>query len=98
MATATIRNGIDVGALLATIEAIKARPDLAQFTFRANTRWHDGTHSRAQIGSFLQAGIEDATRQAPFELTELCGYVQATSPVKDILANPVPVVTTLELI
>lgn len=188
MATVTVRNGIDVGALLDTIEAIKAKPELAQFTFRASTRWQDGTHSRARIGSFLHAGAEDTTRQAPFELegdeppvllghnlganavelvlaalgfcysvgyianaaargitveemsyelkgdidlrnflgistevrpgfteirararvkasgateqelTELCAYVQATSPVKDVLANPVPVVTTIEVV
>jgi uncharacterized OsmC-like protein len=30
------------------------------------------------------------------ELTDLCAYVQATSPVKDVLANPVPVSTTIE--
>ena len=38
MATVTVRNGIDVHALLDTIEAIKTKPELAQFTFRAATR------------------------------------------------------------
>jgi uncharacterized OsmC-like protein len=32
------------------------------------------------------------------ELTDLCAYVQATSPVKDMLANPVPVSTTIEVL
>jgi len=32
------------------------------------------------------------------KLKELCTYVQDTSPVKDALANPVPVTTTLEVI
>ena len=31
------------------------------------------------------------------ELRELCAYVQDTSPVKDVLANPVPVTTTIEV-
>ncbi len=31
------------------------------------------------------------------ELEELCRYVQETSPVLDIIANPVPVTTTLEV-
>jgi uncharacterized OsmC-like protein len=31
------------------------------------------------------------------QLTELCQYVQDTSPVRDTLANPVPVRTTLEI-
>lgn len=31
------------------------------------------------------------------ELEELCRYVQDTSPVLDVIANPVPVTTTLEV-
>lgn len=31
----------------------------------------------------------------PAQLEELCQYVQDTSPVRDILANPVPVSTDL---
>jgi uncharacterized OsmC-like protein len=37
----------------------------------------------------------DATRE---QLTELCRYVQDTSPVRDILVNPVPVETRLEVV
>jgi uncharacterized OsmC-like protein len=188
MATVTVRNGIDVGALLETIEAIKSKPEVASFTFRASTNWQEGTHSTAEIGSFLHAGAEDETRERPFtlvgdeppvllgknegpnavelvlaalgfcysvgyvanaaargieieemsyelegdidlrnflgissearagfseirakarvkapgtseqELKELCTYVQETSPVKDVLANPVPVTTTIEVV
>jgi hypothetical protein len=32
------------------------------------------------------------------QLDELCRYVQDTSPVRDIIANPVPVDTTLEVL
>lgn len=32
------------------------------------------------------------------ELVELCEYVQATSPVRDIIANQVPVTTALEIV
>jgi uncharacterized OsmC-like protein len=188
MATVTVRNGIDVAALLETIDAIKAKPELANFTFRASTSWQDGMHSNAQIGSFLHAGAEDETREQPFalvgdeppvllgqnkgpnavelllaalgfcysvgyvanaaargieieemsyeiegdidlrnflgisgevrpgfheirakafvkapgateqELKELCTYVQDTSPVRDALANPVPVTTTIKVV
>jgi uncharacterized OsmC-like protein len=188
MATMAVRNGVDVGALLETIAEIKEKPELASFTFRASTNWRDGTHSTAEIGSFIQAGAEDETRQQPFtlvgdeppvllgqnkgpnavelvlaalgfcysvgyvanaaargieieemsyeiegdidlrnflgvtgevrpgfhgirvkafvrapgaseqELKELCTYVQDTSPVKDVLANPVPVSTTIEVL
>jgi uncharacterized OsmC-like protein len=31
------------------------------------------------------------------ELEELCTYVQDTSPVRDALANPVPVTTTIDV-
>ena len=32
------------------------------------------------------------------QLDELCRYVQDTSPVRDIIANPVPVDTTLDVL
>lgn len=34
----------------------------------------------------------------PEQLQELCRYVQDTSPVRDCLANPVPVQTTLDIV
>lgn len=37
----------------------------------------------------------NATRE---QLQELCQYVQDTSPVRDCLANPVPVTTSLEVV
>lgn len=40
-------------------------------------------------------GEVSARNASPEELEELCRYVQATSPVLDVLANPVPVETTL---
>ncbi len=188
MATVTARNGIDVQALLETLEAIKAKPELAEFTFRAGTSWQQGTASTARIGGFMHAGAEDESRREPFmlegdeppvllghnggpnavelllaalgfcysvgyvanaaargieieqmsyelegdidlrnflgisqearagfseiratahvkapgasaaELKELCSYVQETSPVRDVLANGVPVKTTLEVV
>jgi uncharacterized OsmC-like protein len=32
------------------------------------------------------------------QLIDLCSYVQETSPVRDVLANPVPVTTSLEIV
>jgi uncharacterized OsmC-like protein len=187
LTTTVSTNGIDVEQLLQTIEAIKADPSLATFTFRAKTSWEEGTHSVARIGGFTHASEEDRSRAAPFvlegdeppvllgrnhgpnavelllaalgfcfsvgfvanaaargveieelsydvegdldlrsflgisdearpgfgtirakavvkasgateqELTDLCTYVQDTSPVRDVLANPVPVTTTIEV-
>jgi uncharacterized OsmC-like protein len=188
MATVTVRNGVDVQGLLETIDAIKAKPELALFTFRATTAWDEGTHSTARIGSFRHAGAEDESRAGAFvlegdeppvllgrnlgpnavelllaslgfcysvgyvanaaargidleemeyelegdidlrnflglsdevrpgfteihararvkapgatetELKELCSYVQETSPVRDVLANGVPVTASLEVL
>jgi len=182
--TTTVRNGIDVDQLLATIEAIEEDPGVGSFTFRASSAWQDGTHNTGEIGRFVQAGTENESRSAPFrtegdeppvllgenkapnavelllqalgycyavgyvanaaargieitrmeyevegdldvrsflgldgprpgyteirvngtvaspdasdeQLQELCRYVQDTLPVRDCLANPVPVRTTL---
>ncbi|MGH8827271.1 MAG: OsmC family protein [Jiangellaceae bacterium] len=185
--TVTIRNGIDVEQLLTTIDAIKDDAPLGTFTFRAASRWEDGTHNVGEIGRFVQASREDESRTEPFrlegdeppvllgsnkgpnavelllqalgfcyavgyvanaaargidltrmdyelegdidvrtflglegpragfteirvkgrvtspnatkqQLVELCQYVQDTSPVRDSLANPIPVTTTLEVV
>jgi uncharacterized OsmC-like protein len=184
--TVTARNGIDVDQLLSTIAAVEADPALGAITFRASSRWDEGTHNVGEIGWFVQAGTEDTSRAQPFrldgdeppvllgrnrgpnavelllqalgfcyavgyvanaaargieltsmdyevegdldvrtflglpgpragftairakavvsspnatpeQLSELCQYVQDTSPVRDCLANAVPVSTSLEV-
>ena len=185
--TTTVNNGIDLGRLVETVEAVKDNPDLAAISFRAKSSWDQGTHNIGEISTFVHAGQEDASRSAPFvlhgdeppvllgankgpnavelllqalafcyavgyvanaeargiqitrmdyeiegeldlrtflglegaragftrirakgrvsspnatreQLTDLCRYVQDTSPVRDCLANPVPVETTLEVV
>ncbi|MDX6687623.1 MAG: hypothetical protein QOF86_3751 [Baekduia sp.] len=64
--TATIRNGVDTNKLFATLDAIKAQPELGTFQFRATNRWVDGTHNRSTIKSFYAAGGEDTTRSEEF--------------------------------
>ncbi|MEW5985903.1 MAG: OsmC family protein [Chloroflexota bacterium] len=61
-------NGVNVGQLIGTINAIKDNPDLARFKFRATNRWIDGGHSRTSIASFYGAGAEDSSRAEPFVL------------------------------
>jgi uncharacterized OsmC-like protein len=186
VATTTLRNGIDVGQLVATIGAIEDDANIASFTFRASSTWEDGTLNTGKIHGFTHAGSADTSRDQPFELTgdeppvllgrnkgpnavelvlqalgfcyavgyvanaaargieidrmdyevegdidvraflgqdgprpgfteirvtgtvsspnatdeqltELCQYVQDTSPVRDIIANPVPVHTSLQI-
>ena len=64
----TLTNGVDVGKLLATLDAIKANSELANFQFRAETEWKSGGHSRTRIQSFHGAGAEDASRGKPFAM------------------------------
>jgi uncharacterized OsmC-like protein len=186
VATTTLRNGIDVDQLVATIGAIEDDANIASFTFRASSTWEDGTLNTGKIHGFTHAGSADTSRDQPFELTgdeppvllgrnkgpnavelvlqalgfcyavgyvanaaargieidrmdyevegdidvraflgqdgprpgfteirvtgtvsspnatdeqltELCQYVQDTSPVRDIIANPVPVHTSLQI-
>lgn len=68
MSTITLRNGIDVDQLVGTIGAIQQDPDLAMFTFRAKSRWENGTHNVGEIAGFTHAGGEDASREAAFVL------------------------------
>lgn len=187
MAATTMKNGVNVDQLLATIDAIKQDDNLGVFTFRASSTWKDGTHNIGEIRGFTHAGEEDDTRTVAFhlngdeppvllgsnqgpnavelliqalgfcyavgfvanaaaqgieitqmdyeiegdldirpflglpgtrpgfteirargtvsspnatrkQLEDLCRYVQDTSPVKDCLANPVPVKTTLKVV
>jgi uncharacterized OsmC-like protein len=60
------RNGIDTGTLFATLDAIKAQPELARFQFRAQNRWINGAHNRTTIREFYGAGQEDCSRAQAF--------------------------------
>jgi len=51
-------NGVDTPALLATVGAVAAQPELAKFRFRATSRWLGGTHSQSVAGPFSGAGAE----------------------------------------
>ena len=64
--TNTIRNGVDTEKLFATLDLIKAQPELAKFQFRATNRWIDGSHNRSTIKHFYAAGGEDTTRSEEF--------------------------------
>ena len=66
--TDTIRNGVDTERLFATLDLIKAQPELAKFQFRATNRWIDGAHNRSTIKALYAAGGEDTTRGEAFVL------------------------------
>ena len=64
--TDTIRNGVDTEKLFATLDLIKAQPELAKFQFRATNRWIDSAHNRSTIKDFYAAGGEDTSRSDEF--------------------------------
>ncbi len=66
--TETVRNGVDTATLFATLDAIKAQPEIAQFRFRATNRWIDGAHNRSTIKDFYAACGEDTSRTEAFTL------------------------------
>ena len=86
---ATIRNGVDTTALFATIDAVKADPELGAFRFRATNRWISGTHNRSTVDGFHGAK-QDMAHEQPFELDAdhpavLVGRDHAPTPVEYLL-------------
>jgi hypothetical protein len=55
-----IRNGVDTATLFATLDAVKAAPEAANFQFRAGNAWISGTHSRSIIDGFFGSAGDDA--------------------------------------
>ncbi len=68
LVTDTIRNGVDTEKLFATLDLVRAQPELARFQFRASNHWIRGAHNRSVIKGFYAAGGEDTTRGEEFEL------------------------------
>ena len=56
----SVDNGVNVGALLEAREALSNAPEAAQFTWRANCKWVNGTHSHSSVKGFFGLGGEQA--------------------------------------
>ena len=57
--TATnFQNGVNVEALLGAREALSAAPEAAQFVWRAESEWKNGTHTESRIDGFFGLGEE----------------------------------------
>ncbi|MGP1397223.1 MAG: OsmC family protein [Inquilinaceae bacterium] len=92
-------NGLDVDAAMATIQAIKDDPDIAQFKFRAKNRWIDGGENRSTIKDFYGAKAEDTSRDGAWEFTNgeppvLLGKNEGANPVEFLLHALAGCVTT----
>jgi len=83
------RNGIDTPALFATLDVVKAQPEIAKFQFRAKNRWISGNHSQSTIHEFFGAGQEQ-THNEPFtyegdHVEVLGGTDKGPTPVEYLL-------------
>jgi uncharacterized OsmC-like protein len=58
------RNGVNVEALFATLDAVRAQPEIARFQFRSAHRWVSGTHNQGTIHGFYGAGQEHLHEKA----------------------------------
>ncbi|MHB8109315.1 MAG: OsmC family protein [Syntrophorhabdaceae bacterium] len=89
MADNKMVSGVNVSDLFNTIEAIKGKPDIAKFKFRATNKWIDGTHCRATIKDFYGALKEDDSRPpVDYDMDEppvLLGNNEGRNPVEYLL-------------
>lgn len=65
--TKSANNGVNMEALLGAREALTQAPQAAEFTWRAECNWIDGTHSKSSINGFFGLG-EEQTRAEGFEI------------------------------
>jgi uncharacterized OsmC-like protein len=82
-------NGVDTPILMATLDAVSGKPELAKFQFRAKNRWLSGTHSQSTMHGFFGAGIE-YRHLAPYKAQSdhpaiLCGGDAGPTPVEWLL-------------
>ena len=96
--TADHVNGIDLGVLQGTINAIKDDPELGSCKFRASNTWVDAAHNRSTISGYYGAKQEMSHKQA-FELDAdeppiLAGQDEGANPVEHLLNALASCVTT----
>jgi uncharacterized OsmC-like protein len=97
--TEVVRNGVDTATMYATLDAIKAQPEIAVFRFRAHNTWLGGSHNRSRIQDFYGAGAEDTSRTEPFVLDAgeppiLLGANEGPNPAEFLLHALAACVTT----
>ena len=89
MAEKETMNGVNVQELFKTIDAIKQKPEIAKFKFRATNKWVSGTHCRGTVKDFYGALKEDDTRPpVDYDMDEppvLLGNNDGRNPVEYLL-------------
>lgn len=99
MKVETMLNGVDTGALIDTINAIKKDSSIADFKFRAENQWIDGALNRSHILGFYGAKQEDTSRSKAFvfdndEPPVLLGENRGANPVEFLLHGLAGCLTT----
>ena len=84
-----LRNGVDTATLFATIDAVRANHNIADFQFRATNRWISGTHNQSTLHGFFGA-TQEMTHQQRFTYDAdhpavLVGQDNAPTPVEFLL-------------
>jgi uncharacterized OsmC-like protein len=97
--TALQINGLDMEALVGTLDVIQKDSSLAEFEFRATNQWINGGENRSRIKEFYGAGREDDSRTDAFEFTNgeppvLLGANEGANPVEFLLHALAGCVTT----
>lgn len=59
----TTNNGVNVEALLGAREALAVTPEGAQFQWRAECQWLNGTHSQTKVQGFFGLGEEQSHKK-----------------------------------
>src|SRR4029079_11274127 len=85
--------------MFATLDAIKAQPEIAQFRFRAHNTWMGGSHNRSTIKDFYAACAEDSSRTVSWDLDAgepgiLLGADEGPNPAEYLLHALTACVTT----
>lgn len=98
IAKPALTNGVDVGALFATIAAIRQDPEIAKFRFRAANRWLGADRNRTTVSAFYGAKQEQPHAR-PFEMEcgeppVLLGQDQGANPVEFLLNALIGCLTT----
>lgn len=94
-----IVNGVNVTALMDTIQAVQRNPEIAKFNFRARNIWMSGDRNRTTIKDFTGAGAEHRTGVQGFmadtsEPEVLLGHDTAPNPVEWLLHALIACMTT----
>lgn len=87
----TVRNGVNVTKLAATIKAVGQQPELGQFKFRARNQWDTGGHNQATVDTFYGT-CQQMEHKQPFvfdadEPAVLLGEDNGANPVEYVLAG-----------